>query len=115
MKTSKRQAHYIQIVDNWFIGTDSLNIILLKHRVVKDAAKANDGTVLLRIGTHTITGAHIVLSGGAINSDIDLLEMGVLDFPQGYGVQIEDNTNGTVTYISSEEISDPEDPEEIQD
>ena len=41
MKTSKRQADYIQLVDNWFIGTDGKNIILLKRRVVTDTTKAN--------------------------------------------------------------------------
>ena len=41
MKTSKRQADYIQLVDNWFIGTDGKNIILLKRRVVANTARAN--------------------------------------------------------------------------
>ena len=41
MKTLKREITCFHLVDNWFIATDSLNIILLKRRIATNAARAN--------------------------------------------------------------------------
>ena len=78
MKTLKRQADYIQLVDDWFIGTDGKNIILLKRRVITNAARANSNN--LGKETFDTIGYYSSLSGLASGMlrylSMDVLESG---------------------------------------